>query len=225
MSYDRTEILRRSLVFSRLESDDLVELARLAVRRSLSAGRFVFWEGDAPEWFYMVVSGRVKVHKQSSLGREFIIAFFDPGEMFGEVAVFENKPYPASAQAVVDAEVLGIEREAFLSFLAGRPEVALAIISVLGGRLRDAQERLSVTTGERVEQRIAGTLLMLSSKVGPTLPFTRRQIADMTGTTTETVIRVMGRLRDGGIIGSTRGKTTIIDGNRLRLLSQGPPQP
>ena len=202
-----------------------MELARLAVRRSLSAGQFVFWEGDAPEWFYMVVSGRVKVHKQSSLGREFIIAFFGPGEMFGEVAVFESKPYPASAQVVVDTEVLGIEREAFLSFLAGRPKVALAIINVLGGRLRDAQGRLSVTTGERVEQRIAGTLLMLSSKVGPTLPFTRHEIADMTGTTTETVIRVMGRLRDGGIIGSTRGKTTIIDETRLRLLSEGPSQP
>ena len=66
---------------------------------------------------------------------------------------------------------------------------------------------------------------MLSTKVGPSLPFTRHEIADMTGTTTETVIRVMGRLRDGGIIGSTRGKTTIIDENRLRLLSEGPQQP
>jgi len=225
MSHHKAEILRRSLVFSRLEDDNLAELACLAVRRSLGAGQFVFWEGDAPEWFYMVVSGRVKVHKQSSLGREFIIAFFDPGEMFGEVAVFESKPYPASAQAVIETEVLGIKREAFISFLAGRPEVALAIINVLGGRLRDAQGRLSVTTGERVEQRIAGTLLMLSSKVGPTLPFTRHEIADMTGTTTETVIRVMGRLRDRGIIGSTRGKTTIINEDRLRLLSEGPSQP
>ena len=103
-------------------------------------------------------------------------------------------------------------------------QVALRIISVLGERLRDTQGRLRDLAGERVEQRLAGTLLMLSSKLGTTLPFTRQEIADMAGTTTETAIRVMSRMKERGIIRSIRGKTIIIDGTKLRLLSEGPPR-
>jgi CRP/FNR family transcriptional regulator len=207
-----------------LNDDELGELANLASERSFMSNEFVFWDGDDPEWFYVVAEGQVKVLKHSSLGREFIIAFFGPGEMFGEVAVFENKPYPASAQAVTETRVVGIKREDFLSFLANRPQVALGIINVLGGRLRDAQGRLRDLAGERVEQRLAGILLMLSSKLGPTLPFTRQEIADMAGTTTETAIRVMSHLKDRGIIRSVRGKVIILDEEKLRLLSEGPPQ-
>ncbi len=220
----KAQVLRGSLIFSGLNEGELAELTGLAISRSFRPGEFVLWEGDSPDWFYMVAEGRVKVLKHSSLGKEFIIAFFGPGEMFGEVAVFENKPYPASVQVVAETKVLGIRRQDFLSFLAHRPEVALRIINVLGGRLRDAQGRLRDIAGERVEQRLARTLLMLSSKLGPTVPFTRQEIADMAGTTTETAIRVMSRLKDGGIIRSLRGKTIIIDETKLRLLSEGPPQ-
>jgi len=221
---DKAQILKGSFIFSSLNDDELGELAKLAIERSFMSNEFVFWDGDDPEWFYVVAEGQVKVLKHSSLGREFIIAFFGPGEMFGEVAVFENKPYPASAQAVTETRVVGIKREDFLSFLANRPQVALGIINVLGGRLRDAQGRLRDLAGERVEQRLAGVLLMLSSKLGPTLPFTRQDIADMAGTTTETAIRVMSHLKDRGIIRSVRGKVIILDEEKLRLLSEGPPQ-
>ncbi len=102
--------------------------------------------------------------------------------------------------------------------------MALRIISVLGARLREAQNRLRDLAGERVERRIARTLFMLSSKLGPTLPFTRQEIADMAGTTTETAIRVMSQLKERGVIRSGRGRTIIIDEAKLRLLSEGPPQ-
>jgi CRP/FNR family transcriptional regulator len=224
MDTSRVEVLTQSSIFSSLNEDELAVMAGLAVERSLAPGEFVFWEEDAPEWFYVVAEGRIKIIKHSSLGKEFIIAFFGPGEMFGEVAVFEDKPYPASAQAAVETRVLGIQKKDFLSFLARRPQVAVRIISVLGGRLREAHSRLKDLAGERVEQRLARTLLMLSSRLGSTLPFTRQEIADMAGTTTETAIRFMSRLKDGGIIRSVRGKTTIIDEARLRLLGEGPPQ-
>ena len=163
----RAEILRGSLIFSSLSEGELAELSEIAVERPFKPGEFVFWDGDAPDWFYMVAEGTVKVLKHSSSGKEFLIAFFGPGEMFGEVAVFENKPYPASAQALAEISVLAIRREDFLSFLAHRPEVSIRIMSVLGERLRDAQGRLRDLAGERVEQRLARTLLMLSSKLGP----------------------------------------------------------
>lgn len=219
----RAEILKQSLLFSSLNEAELAELSRLAIERSFRPDEFVFWEGDAPDYFYVVVEGRIKIAKYSSSGKEFIIAFFGPGEMFGEVAVFEGKPYPASAQAVADTRVLAIKKDAFLSFLATRPQVALEIINVLGGRLRDAQSRLKDLAGERVEQRIAMTLLMLSSKLGLTLPFTRQEVANMAGTTTETAIRVTSQLKERGIIRSVRGKIIILDETKLRLLSEGPP--
>lgn len=221
---NKTQILKRSSIFSGLSDDELATLAELAFEYSLMPDQFVFWDGDAPERFYVITEGSVKAVKHSSLGKEFIIAFFGPGEMFGEVAVFENKSYPASAQAVARTRVLGISREDFLAFLTDRPQVALRIINVLGGRLRDAQGRLRDLAGERVEQRIAAVLVMLSLKLGDTLPFTRQEIADMAGTTTETTIRVMGQLRSRGITRSIRGKVTIIDAEKLRLLSEGYPR-
>ena len=220
----KAQILRNSSIFSSLNDDELGELANLAIERSFMPNEFVFWDGDAPEWFYIIAEGKVKVLKHSSLGKEFIIAFFGPGEMFGEVGVFENKPYPTSAQGVVETKAVGIKREDFLSFLANRPQVALRIINVLAGRLRDAQRRLRDLAGERVEQRLAGVLLMLSAKLGPTLPFTRQEIAEMVGTTTETAIRVMSHLKDRGIIHTVRGEVIILNEEKLRLLSEGPPQ-
>jgi len=220
----KAQILRNSSIFSSLNDDELGELANLAIERSFMPNEFIFWDGDAPEWFYIIAEGKVKVLKHSSLGKEFIIAFFGPGEMFGEVAVFENKPYPASAQAVTEIKVVGIKREELLSFLTNRPQVALRIINVLAGRLRDAQGRLRDLAGERVEQRLASVLLMLSAKLGPTLPFTRQEIAETVGTTTETAIRVMSHLKDRGIIRSVRGEVIILNEEKLRLLSEGPPR-
>jgi CRP-like cAMP-binding protein len=217
------EILGRSLIFYALTESELERLASQAIERTLGAGEFVFWEGDKSDRFYIVASGRIKVLKHSSLGREFIVAFFSPGEMFGEVAVFEDKPYPASAQAVIESRILGINKDNFLSFLSQHPQVALRIINVLGGRLRDAQNRLRDIAGERVEQRLARILLMLSGRLGSSLPFTRQEIAEMAGTTTETTIRALSRLKEGGIIRSTRGKIIISDKVKLKLLADGPP--
>lgn len=224
MTVNKVRILERSPIFSGLSDDELGALADLAIEHGFQAGETIFWEGAAPEWFYVVAEGSVKVVKYSSQGREFIIAFFSPGEIFGEVAVFEDKPYPASAQAATGTQVLGIKRADFAAFLASRPQVALRIINILGGRLRDAQSRLRDLAGERVEQRVASVLIMLSSKLGPTLPFTRQEIADMVGTTTETAIRVMSQLKSRGIISSVRGKVTITDEQKLYLLSEGYPQ-
>jgi CRP/FNR family transcriptional regulator len=220
---DHAQILKQSLIFSGLEPVEIEELARLCTEWRLAAGEFYFWEGDPPERFYLLAEGKVKVVKHSSAGKDFIVAFFGAGEMFGEVAVFENQPYPASAQAVVDNIALGIKRQDFLGFLSRRPEVALRIINLLGGRLRDAQSRLRDFATERVEQRLARTLLMLSSRLGNSLPFTRQDIAEMAGTTTETAIRFLSGLNTRKITRSARGKIIILDELKLRLLSEGPP--
>ncbi|MBT3363446.1 MAG: Crp/Fnr family transcriptional regulator [Chloroflexi bacterium] len=220
---NKVDVLKKSRIYSGLDDADLILMASVAVDRSVKQGEYVFWEGDASDWFFVVVTGRVKVVKHSTSGKELIVAFFDAGEVFGEVAVFENKPYPASAQAVEDVVLLGFSRDDFIRFLSERPQIALKVINILGERLRVAQGRISDLAGERVEQRLARILLMLSSKLGNTLPFTREEIADMAGMTTETVIRQMSNLKDRKIVTSTRGETIIIDELKLKLLAEGPP--
>jgi len=220
---EKSEILKNSLIFSSLNKDELSGLAGLAIERSFQADGFIFWEDDEPDYFYVIAEGRIKVIKHSSSGKEFIIAFFESGEMFGEVAVFEGKPYPASAQAISATNVLGIRRRHFLDFLATRPQVAMRIINILGGRLRDAQGRLKDLAGERVQQRLARILLMLASRMGHTIPFTRQELADMAGMTTETTIRLTSQLKERGIISSVRGQLIIVDEAKLRALAEGPP--
>lgn len=221
---NKAQTLRQSFIFSTLSESELDELSRLASERRFAPDGFIFWEGDVPDWFYIIAAGKVKAVKHSSLGKEIIIAFFGPGEMFGEVAVFENKPYPASAQAAAETRVLGIKREDFPNFLVKHPQVALRIINVLAGRLRDAQGRLRDLAGERVEQRLARILLMLFAKLGPVLPFTRQELSDMAGTTTETAIRILSQWKDRKIISSVRGRITVLDEAKLRLLAEGPPR-
>jgi CRP-like cAMP-binding protein len=221
---DTAQLLKQSALFSSLDEDEIEALSRLVVGHNFAPGETIFWEGDSSVWLYILAEGQVKVTKSSSLGKETIIAFFGPGEMFGEVAVFEDKPYPASALSVAETRVLGIKKADFVRFLIDHPQVALRIIGVLSGRLREAQNRLRDLAGERVEQRLARMLLMLSDKIGAELPFTRQDISDMSGTTTETTIRVLSQWKERGIINSVRGKITLVDEQKLKLLAEGPPR-
>lgn len=215
------ETLKQTTLFAALDEDELLRLTELVTVRHLSADETIIWEGDKPDWFYVVAEGKVKVAKYASSGKELIVAIFTPGNTFGEVAVFDGIPYPASATSVGKATVLGIKRESLLSFLSENPNVALKIINLLGGRLRDAHNRLRDMAGERVEQRIANTLLMLSAKLGTQIPFTRQEIASIAGITTETAIRLTTRLKDAGLISTDRGQITILNEDQLRAVSEG----
>jgi CRP/FNR family transcriptional regulator, nitrogen oxide reductase regulator len=211
-------------IYGMLSPECLTRLSRITGIRKLETDHTLFWEGDAPDYFYIIHRGRIKVLKHSSQGKEIIIAFFGAGDMIGEVAVFDDKPYPATAQATEPTGIFRIGRQDFLNLIIEFPEITLGIIRTLSGRLRDSQSRLRDLATERVEQRVASILLMLSGKLGDSLPFTRQEIADMTGTTTETTIRVMSQFKERGIISSMRGRIIIRDHIRLELLSQGPPR-
>jgi CRP/FNR family transcriptional regulator, nitrogen oxide reductase regulator len=221
---DYSTMLKQSPVFAALTGPELDELSALAREKEFQADAAVFWEGDDSEWFYTVVEGKVRVSKLASTGKEIVLAFFGPGEMFGEAAVFENKPYPASARAVSAIRLLGLRKADFNQFLLKHPSASLSIIGLLSSRLRESQSRLRDLAGERVEQRLARMLLMLSARLGATLPFTRQELSDMAGTTTETTIRVLSQWQERKIISSVRGKITIRDEVKLKLLAEGPPR-
>jgi CRP/FNR family transcriptional regulator, nitrogen oxide reductase regulator len=221
---DFSAILKQAPIFAGLSDAALTELSALAQEKHLVEREMVFWEGDDSVWFYMIAAGKVRVHKTSSTSKDVILSFFGSGEMFGEAAVFENKPYPATAQAMTDTRLIAIRKVELKRFLLKHPDITMKIIAVLAGRLRESQERLRDLAGERVEQRLARLLLRLAARLGATLPFTRQEISDMSGTTTETTIRIFSQWNKRGITRSVRGKITITDETKLKLLAQGPPR-
>lgn len=219
-----SDLLKQTYLFSSSYAKELEEIVSKSHTHKYQNGEYLFWEGDSPEHFYILLKGRAKIIKHGSLGRETVVAFFGPCDIFGEVAVLENKPYPASCQAVEETEVLSINRQFFVEFLKRHPRIALAMIGILSTRLREAQSRLHDLSGERVEQRLARTLERLSSKIGDELPFTRQDLAAMSGTTMETTVRFLSRLKERKIITSHRGLVIIKDRQKLTLLADGPPQ-
>ena len=218
---DISPLLSKTFLFSSLDENELGAVASFARARNVVAGETIFWEGDAPEWLYIVAEGKIKVAKYASSGKELIVAIFTQGNIFGELAVFDGKSYPASAVAQVTSRIIGIRRTDLLEFLSTNPSVTLKMINLLGTRLRDAHDRLRDMAGEKVDHRIASVLLMIADKIGPVIPFTRQEIADLSGITIETVIRVTTRLKEHSIISTTRGEITIIDKEKLKLFGDG----
>jgi CRP/FNR family transcriptional regulator, nitrogen oxide reductase regulator len=221
MKTEIPQLLKQSAVFSVLDDMEVKSLTALAHEKSLVQDENIFWEGDPSNWFYLVSQGKVKIFKSTSNGKEITLSFFGPGEIFGEVAVLENQPYPASAQAITATQLIGIQKADFWDFLIKHPSISIKIISVLSSRLREAQSRLRDMAGERVEQRLARLLLRLADKLGDTLPFTRQELSDMAGTTTETTIRILSQWKDQGVIRSVRGQIIIADESKLKTLGEG----
>ncbi|MBI4330146.1 MAG: Crp/Fnr family transcriptional regulator [Chloroflexi bacterium] len=222
----RVKSLRASPVFADVNEEELGEIAGLAAERDVKAGEFLFTEGDVLEYLYIVAEGRMKFLRHSPSGRDFVIAFGGPGEIFGNAALYAARAHPNSAQAVLDTRVLAFKNDDFLSFLASRPELGFRILrrmlNIVGLRLMSAMRRLTDLAAERAESRLAYTLIALSVEFGLTLPFTREEVAQMAGTTTETAVRFVNRLKKAGVVGPARRKIPILDRQRLWLLVGNP---
>ncbi len=217
-------------MFEFLDAEELDRLYSLCSTMKISKGEYVFLECDQPRNLFVVVKGEVKLLKQTEDGRETIVEMAYPGEIFGEEAVFDGQPYPMTAQALSDVELLAISRADFFAFLRDNPDLALEIITELGMRLRESQNTIRALAMERVEWRIARVLLMLSRKAGTPqadgvsidLPLTRQDIADMAATTVETTIRVLSNFRKMGLVETEKGKIILRDKKHLEeMVSEG----
>lgn len=209
MSREAAAFLRTSPVFAGLPSRELEALAALAREERYRARDYVFMEGDPALWFCLVQSGRVKIVKHSRLGKDVVLEILGPGEVFGGVAVIEQRPYPAAAQAIEPSAILKIPGDAIVALTERYPSVIKELALTIGRRLRAAHDSVKALAVDPVEARLAATLLRLAeregtrSKQGLTLPFhlTRQSLADMTGTTVETTIRIVSRwLREGLLV-------------------------
>jgi CRP-like cAMP-binding protein len=226
---DRLQVLKKSLFFSSVPEAIQREIGSLFAEESFERDDYVFFEGDKPEWFHIVKEGRVKLVKHSDTGKDVILQVFALGDMFGEVSLFDHKPYAASAQAMEPSTVMKLARKDFLLFFGRHPFIATEMIMELGRQLREAHATIKSLAVDRVEQRIAIILLKLAEKMGTpqkegmmlNLSLTRQDLADMAGTTVETTIRVMSRFTKTKLIKQVTGKILLLNPQALQRIAEG----
>ncbi len=223
---EKEKALAQISYFSSLEKRVLKELAAAFVEKKVRAREVIFHEGDEPAFFYLVKQGKVKIYKLSLEGKVALLEVIPAGRSFGEVAVFDGKPYPATAEAMTDATLFYLSRQDFLGFLKNHPPVALAIIADLGSRLRFAQELIQNLAIEPAEKRLATTVLKLVEMLGKEsaegvsidLPLTRRDLAQMSGLTQETTIRIISNWQKEGWVKFKGKNFTFLDKSFLEAL-------
>ncbi len=225
---DRTVSLLRQLpLLADVPEADLARLAETCHLTQAPRDAMLFEQGDPCDRVFIVQSGRVKIVYQEEDGREVILEMIAPGEAFGGAVLF-FPTHPATAKAMEDSEVVSFSNEAYASFLLAHPAVALKLIRMLGQRHR-SMINLQILAGERVERRIAHILLKLGDRCGQpqpegtliTLPLSRQDLADMSGTTLETAIRTISRFNTQGLLRTERGGyLLILNEPRLRDIAQ-----
>ena len=228
---DVAAFLRGCSVFAGIPARELVALAATAREDTYRAREYVFMEGEPADWFCLVRSGRVKIVRASRGGKETVLELLGPCEPFGGVAVIERRPYPASAQATEASVVLKIPRDPIITLSERHPSVIREIALMIGRRLRTAHESVRSLAADPVEARLAAALLRLAERDGErgprgvTLPYhlTRQSLADMTGTTVETTIRVLSRWLKDGLVREHDNHLVVPSVDALRDLSGGEP--
>ena len=221
------QILRETPSFRRLSAEDRLRVASVARLSSFARGEQVFSEGEPSDFFYSVASGRVKVVKMLPSGKEVILEVFGAGEPLGAVAVYEGRPFPASAVAMDDTTCILIPRASFFALLEQHPTLVRGILTGLTLRLIELTKRLAELSGGRVEARFARLFLKLAQDVGRphadgsfvALPLSRQELADMTGTTIETCIRIMSRWGKDEIVRTEKDGFVVLDPASLEALA------
>jgi len=221
------DALRQSVLFRRLKPDDRQRVAAVATVRAFDKGAMLFSEGDGSDLLYTVLTGRVKVFKTTPRGTDVILELFGPGESVGAVAVYEARPYPASALALEPTSCLVIPRQAFFSLLEGYPTMVRGLLVGLTHRLVELTNRLTELSGGRIEGRLARFILKLGTDMGQRreegvfipLVLSRQELADMIGTTIETSIRIMSRWGKDGVVRTDKDGFVILDRAALEAVA------
>ena len=183
----------------------------------------IFAEGDPSHSFIVIVSGRVKVFKATPGGKEIILEIFGAGDPLGAVAVYEHAPFFASALALEDTELLTISQRDFFHLLDDNPAFVRGLLSGLTIRLAELTRRLAELTGARVEARFARLFLKLCDQIGREdrggtfvpMALARQELADLTGTTIETAIRIMSRWQKEDVLRTEKDGFVIVDRETL----------
>lgn len=224
------ETIRNVPPFSMLTEDEWREVVRTLTVRTYPEDTYLFFEGDPPSNLYVIVQGHVALIRHTLEGRDVVLDVMQPGNMVGELAIFEGVPYSSSGKTLDEVTAVVIPRERFHQMLAQYPRMAGAVIFDLTRRVRHLSDLVQSLAIERVERRLARILLRLARISGEhrddglliNLPLTRQDLADMAGTTVETAIRTLSRMRRQGIVDTSHGHLIIRDVERLvRIAEEG----
>lgn len=229
MSTPDDELLRRLPFFRRLTPALRGRVAAVARLKSYGDRELIFSEGDPSEAFIVIVEGRVKVFKSTPAGKEIILEIFGAGDPLGAVAVYEGLPFMASAQTIEPTRVLRIDKAPFFHLLEEDPQLVRGLLSGLTLRLAELTRRLADLSGARVEVRFARLFLKLCDQIGRNerggifvpMPLSRQELADLTGTTIETAIRIMSRWQKEDLVHTEKDGFVIRDRDSLTAASAG----
>jgi len=228
-SKDASAFLKTSPMFAVRPAREIEALGGVTVEETHRPREYIFMEGDPARWFCVVKCGHVKILRHSRTGKDVVLELLGPGEVFGGVAVIEKRPYPAAAQATDSAVVLKIPAEAMIAVSERHPSLIKELALMIGRRLRAAHDSVTSLAVDPVEARLAAALLRLAEREGTrgkhglALPFhlTRQSLADMTGTTVETAIRILSRWHRDGVLDDDGGRLVLTDREGLSALAEG----
>jgi CRP/FNR family transcriptional regulator len=221
-SLSPVELLRSVPLFSDLEQGELESFSQVAVPRSFPAATRVFHEGDHSDACYIVRSGSFRVTREHSDGRAITLATLGPGDIFGELAMLDGEVRSASVEALGDGELLALPAGEVRALLARHPEITVKLVAALVRRLRAANERISRQSFQTVPSRVAGVLLQLVAEETPqeggevTIRMNQADLAQLAGTSRESVSRFLADLDRAGVVKPGRGRVTVLAPAKLR---------
>ena len=217
------ELLGRVPVFSTLEADDLERIADVAVPRGFDPGQVVFREGDSSDTCYVVREGHARAVRSHGDGRTITLATFGPGDIFGELAMFEDERRSATVEAIEPTSVIGVLGPDMRRLMSEHPEIAVRLVIALGRRLRETNERLSRQSFQTVQSRVAvvlGELVQQEVASGKRpadvlITTTQADLAQLAGSSRESASRFLAVLERAGVISQGRGRLVVHEPKAL----------
>jgi CRP/FNR family transcriptional regulator, cyclic AMP receptor protein len=226
------DALREVALFRDLTKAELDMLARQVVQRRYGRNELIFSQADRGDGLYIVVSGHVSIGRQNPDGDELIFAMYEPGEYFGELALFDEEPRAAGATAVEDCSLLFLSRAAFRDFIDSHPKALWTCLEIVVAQVRRCTDLADEIALLDVRSRLARRLLRLAREGmivsgegiaddSGAFRITQQQLANMTGATRESVNKHLNAFVDEGMVRLERGRIHILNTDRLREASVG----
>ena len=221
---DRKAALAKTSLFGDLPAPALAELSERAVPRKYRKGSVIFVQGEPGERCFVIADGTVTISAYHHDGREAVLAVLGPGDVLGELALFEQSPRSADATALEDSELLSIDATSLNQVIHAHPDIAIALLTVLGVRLRQSNEAFQDIAFFDVPGRVARRLADLADAHGVDvgegtlidISLSQESLAQMVGATRESVNKALALLKRRGLVARTGRRYVVSDVGRLR---------
>ena len=222
------EVVRRAPLFTALDESAALSLRASMDTVKIAKGSILFKEGDDGEHLYVIIDGKLKLGTSSGDGRENLLSILGPGEMFGELSLFDPGPRTSTATAVTDAKLLSLSHEKVIPWLKQNPEVSLQLLTRLSQRLRRTNEAVGDLVFSDVPGRVAKALIDLGDRFGKTTPegllvnhdLTQEELAQLVGASRETVNKALADFAGRGWLKLDGRSVLITDVERLSKRSR-----